>query len=565
MKVRLRFRFWAQLLLAALLLLLWNGVLEARIVVLSEVRQVAARLLEMEHLRPDLRLTQDTFRLDGLEPLIHQDQPVAYLAKLKPQGFMILSDITEVSPQVFVSFSSDFDTLREHPFLVSILDRLRYDKILLFYLVPSDNWSGQLKPDDVPDFTQIERNRSAWSLLLSDFYTDVNFMAVMQSAESVTPLLAVYWGQRSPYWNYTPRVSGQQTVTGCSATAMAQVMYFWKYPERGQGSHSYVWDSQTLSANFDHPYRWDRMLSSYSGGYNSEQADAVARLMSDVGISIDMNYGVDGSSAVANRDNALVNFFKYSPDLRWKYRSDVANWEAWFNIFKQQMDIGLPVLLTMYKSTGGHAVVVDGYRTSPSNQVHVNMGWEGSADNYYNMSNIYGYGDDSKDRAIIDIHPIQLRLILQANTGGTTNPAPGTYSYGYGTGINIRITALPDIYYRFLNWSGGASGSQNPLDIILDREISIAANFQRIIYAPINVAGQKVFNRSLSQAEYINIISFEDNPVNVNISSYNVYLVDNEVRTKVGSVGVSHLERKRKNTCTAVLRRTQNIHTILSR
>lgn len=544
MKDILRTHFWVRVFLGALFLLLLNGMLEARFVLLSEVRQAAARLLEMENRRPDLRLTQDTFQLNGIEALFYQDQPVAYLIKLAPQGFMILSDITEVSPQVFISFRGDFDSLQEHPFLISIMNRLRYNKVHLCYLIPDDNSNAQYIPEDIPDFIQMERNNRAWTALLNNSVTTRNMEATMQSPDSVGPLLRVWWSQGSPFWNYTPRISGRQTVTGCTATAIAQVMYFWKHPGRGQGSHSYTWNNQTLSANFDHPYYWDRMLPYYSSGYSSGQADAVARLMSDVGISIDMNYGLDGSGASVKKD-ALVSFFKYSSDMSWKFRTNVANWEAWFYIFKQQLDIGYPVLLATWNSNSGHEVVIDGYRTSPSNQVHVNMGWGGGADNYYDMSNIYGYGDES-DSATINIYPVDRRLTLQTTSGGTTDPAPGTYSFGSGTGINIRITALPSLHYQFLNWSGGASGSQNPLDLILDKEITIIANFQRIIYAPLNAEGQKYINRSLSKAEYINIISFEDNPNNVEILGYDIYLIENGVRAKIGRVALTSSLNKMK-------------------
>jgi len=79
---------------ALFFLLFWNGALEARIVASPEAQIAAERLLEMENKHPDLRLNQNMFQLDNVEPLFHHDWAVAYLVKLKPQGFMILSDIT---------------------------------------------------------------------------------------------------------------------------------------------------------------------------------------------------------------------------------------------------------------------------------------------------------------------------------------------------------------------------------------------------------------------------------------------------------------------------------------
>jgi hypothetical protein len=105
--------------------------------------------------------------------------------------------------------------------------------------------------------------------------------------------------------------------------------------------------------------------------------------------------------------------------------------------------------------------------------------------------------------------------------------------YEYDYGIVVRVTALPDLHFRFLEWTGDWSGTENPTDIRIDNNRSVTANFQRIIYAPSNAAGQKVVNRSLSQAEYINVITFEPNPDNVDIVKYTIYSVVGWQRTEL--------------------------------
>lgn len=513
---------------ALFFLLFWNGALEARIVASPEAQIAAERLLEMENKRPELRLNQNSFQLDNVEPLFHHDWVVAYLVKLKPQGFMILSDITEVSPQVFVSFSGDFETLRTHPFLIYILDQLEYNKVQLRYLEPAISQRLVLDPKDTPDSVQIELNELSWSTLLNNTIPVAGRMADSLSASAVVPLLKSRWNQNSPYWNYTPRVNGVPTYTGCGATAMAQVMYYWKHPQQGQGSNSYLWNGRTLSANFDHQYFWDQMRSDYSGGYSAAAADAVARLMSDVGIAINMGYGTEGSSSGLNSNDAFSAFFKYSPEVHSVAREDFADWSTWFNIIKQQLEIRQPVILIIYKPSLVHYAVGDGYRTSPSNQVHVNMGWGGYTDTYYSLANIYGY---SNTAALIDIRPTRIRLTLQTSVGGTTNPAPGIYDYGDGTEEIekiVHVTALPETHFQFLNWTGDATGTQNPVTITVNGEKTVKANFQRIIYAPANAVGQRVMNRSLSLREYINILSWQANPANndLAITKYRIYVMD---------------------------------------
>jgi hypothetical protein len=123
---------------------------------------------------------------------------------------------------------------------------------------------------------------------------------------------------------------------------------------------------------------------------------------------------------------------------------------------------------------------------------------------------------------------VKYTLSVSATAGGTTEPSPGIHTYNEGT--EVFITALPEARYRFSFWSGDASGDTNPINIMMDSDKSVAANFYRIIYAPLKFAGQTVLNRSLSQAEYINILSWQLNPDNVDIVAYRVYEVEGSSR-----------------------------------
>jgi hypothetical protein len=125
-------------------------------------------------------------------------------------------------------------------------------------------------------------------------------------------------------------------------------------------------------------------------------------------------------------------------------------------------------------------------------------------------------------------------LTITSGAGGTTNPAPGIYTYALDSAV--AVTAVPNANFQFLAWSGAATGSQNPISITMNQQKTVAASFQRIIYAPTNPAGQRVLNRSLSQAEYIDIITFAANSSNVDILSYKIYTVEGGVKTAVGAV-----------------------------
>jgi hypothetical protein len=145
---------------------------------------------------------------------------------------------------------------------------------------------------------------------------------------------------------------------------------------------------------------------------------------------------------------------------------------------------------------------------------------------------IFDGNDDGT--AIVDIGadefigiPLQT-LTIMSSSGGSTNPAPGEHLYGQGT--EVTLNAIPDDHYRFSHWSGDVSGTANPIAITMSSDISITANFIRIIYPPSNFTGQKVLNRSLSQAEYIIVLNWQADPNNVNIMKYRIYQIEGESR-----------------------------------
>lgn len=212
-------------------------------------------------------------------------------------------------------------------------------------------------------------------------------------ANTVEPLLQSKWGQGSPYNNLAPvcSSSGAQAVTGCVATAMAQIMYYYQYPAQGSGSHSYLWVctsepslSQTLSANFGATtYAWSDMLDTYSGSHTLQQDAAVATLMYHCGVSIDMGYGLSSGAFTNKVPNALKSYFGYDPNFqriqKVMYPTDSLN-----AIIRAELDAGRPVLTDGYNDEGGHAFVCDGYDTK--GYFHINWGWNGTSNGYYLLS-----------------------------------------------------------------------------------------------------------------------------------------------------------------------------------
>jgi len=139
-------------------------------------------------------------------------------------------------------------------------------------------------------------------------------------------------------------------------------------------------------------------------------------------------------------------------------------------------------------------------------------------------------------------------LTIGSGAGGTTVPGPGTYQYNEG--IQVAITAIPDSLYRFAYWIGDVpSGheSDNPLLVIMNSNKTISASFLRLVYPPLQLSGQKLLNRSVSQVEYINLISWSPNPDNANIVGYRIRQIEGNSEFLIADLNSStfkYLHRK---------------------
>lgn len=200
---------------------------------------------------------------------------------------------------------------------------------------------------------------------------------------TVSPLLGnIMWDQNTPYNNKIP----DKMATGCVATAMAQVMKYHEYPAKGAGSYSYTFKGRTFSANFaESTYDWNNMLDVYSGvNYSTAEANAVATLTYDCGVSVNMQYTQDSGSAAElfGIVEALINYFGYDPNTQY-YSRDYYYSNEWINMLKKELNEGRPLLYFANdaKETYGHAFVVDGYDTS--NRMHMNWGWSGDLNGYF--------------------------------------------------------------------------------------------------------------------------------------------------------------------------------------
>ncbi|MDE6536984.1 MAG: C10 family peptidase [Muribaculaceae bacterium] len=247
-----------------------------------------------------------------------------------------------------------------------------------------------------PDASELAPQLIKWleSYTSQIDYAVANGMAPYSSeqtrAESplkvISPMLTTKWDQGEPYNLQCPLVSGQRSVTGCVATAMAQVMNYFKYPAKGKGSVSYTTSSykQSLSMNFSEvSFDWNNMLDQYKdGNYNTTQGAAVASLMKACGYSVEMNYTPVESGAYSfNVAPALKNYFSYDKGTHYLTRNffSPAEWKEM--IYDNLRNVGPVIYDGVSAGGGGHCFVCDGY--DGVGYFHFNWGWDGMSDGYF--------------------------------------------------------------------------------------------------------------------------------------------------------------------------------------
>lgn len=226
--------------------------------------------------------------------------------------------------------------------------------------------------------------------------------------KAVAPLLTTQWDQHDPYNLYLNLPYGEgYFVTGCVATAVAQVMKYFNYPAKGNGITEAVGSFPALDLS-QSVYDWNNMKDRYNlGEYNNAESSAVALLMRDVGYALNTQYGTDESGAYSYYiAPALYKHFNYSKDIQLLKRECYASQE-WIDIIRENLLAGQPILYGAAGSSG-HEFVCDGI--DENDYLHINWGWSGYCDGYFDVNalspaNLGGnsyYGDHDM---VVNIHP----------------------------------------------------------------------------------------------------------------------------------------------------------------
>jgi hypothetical protein len=295
-------------------------------------------------------------------------------------GFVIVSGDDAVTPVLGYSTTNTFPAAIDN-------------KEVSYWM---DGYNEQISKAITNQLTATPKIAADWSLWSATAATGGNTGA---KPTDVAPLITTEWDQMNPSWGGSlyNNLCPSGTPTGCVATAMAQIMNFWKAPTMGTGSHSYSSSTVggSLTANFGATtYNWTNMPNHLTSSSTPTQKNAIATLMFHCGVSVDMNYDYSASGAqvinfgmpnYASSQTALLNYFNYKSTIqgnRRMYYSDT----QWVKMLKFEIDNGRPVLYAGFGTVGGHAFDFDGYDNN--NLFHINWGWSGMSDGYFTVDNL---------------------------------------------------------------------------------------------------------------------------------------------------------------------------------
>ena len=248
-----------------------------------------------------------------------------------------------------------------------------------------------------------EGNETKWRRLESGRQTEGGVGGV--SDVRVAPLVASRWNQAEAYsggplcYNlYTP----ENLVCGCVATAMAQVMYTHRHPAAGVGTPSFpirvngVDQTRALRGGdgAGGPYDWDAMVAVPGPGITSASCQAIGALTHDAGVAAKMRYSsAESGTGTEDARDALVGAFGYGNAVMGfsgAYGTNVPG-SVLRAMVNPNLDAGYPVLLGLTQTSdgSGHEIVCDGYGyEAGTGYHHLNLGWSGASDAWYNLPNI---------------------------------------------------------------------------------------------------------------------------------------------------------------------------------
>ena len=340
---------------------------------------------------------------DCINAIVEKDDTLAYVVQLKPKGFLVLTPTEKLPPVLAFSLKANF-IFKDSP-RNTLLNLIKNDMRHQLELIKDDksfelnNYFNSNSKKWLE--SQKEKNISnRWDIIYGPYLPDIWGQVNCKDQDSSYIYVTNY---------YTPN----HYAPGCVALSLTQILHYYRWPHRGQGSHTDYDNSGssqgTYSADFDTAYYdYPDMLNEYMYKVSDDlERRAVGLLAYHTGIALDMDYENDGSTSNVNKTPGVVDSY-----FRGTGHYETNSWSSFWDRFDENIEDGHPLQLNL-GGTGniGHAPVCDGYRNNNGDPLseryyHLNMGWWGSSNAWYRLRGSFNAGGyTSVDGAVFDLLP----------------------------------------------------------------------------------------------------------------------------------------------------------------
>jgi len=401
----------------------------------SDARTVAESFY-FERIQPHRSVGADNIKVTGGYTIEENQVILYYVFNISTGGYIAVSAYDAVTPVLCYSFFGKYEPVNQPENFKAWMKQ--YNRQITFAVntgaVPSEETSSLWK-----HFLESPRS------VLHPF-----------SGREVMPMTTSTWDQGNFYNEMCPADPAGPSghcVTGCVATALGQLMNYFRWPESGTGSYSYECPPYgTLSADFESAsYQWDMMATSLSNS-NPE----VAELLFHAGVSVDMVYGPNGSGMYNHKGAFMLKtYFKYSPETQYVFRDTTSM--DWDSLIIAHLDQGIPMYYAGWSvpDTMGHAFICDGYQGD--HYFHFNWGWSGSYDGYFYTDdltpggNLFNLAQELIINAVPDTSLYNYPLYCEgqknySSLSGTIDDGSGPlYSYRNDAGCSWLITPADSV------------------------------------------------------------------------------------------------------------------------
>jgi hypothetical protein len=478
----------------------------------DSISEQKARILAINWKAHITKLKKNSPEINTVTTTVYRGEKTFYTYNFKNGGFVMVSADDNVKPVLGYSDDSEMPDNITNESLKGWLDS--YNEQIYDIISNRTQFTANIiqKVNIQKQWENISHNR---------FSQEKNGKSV------VDPLLTTKWDQGCYYNELCPSDNSgscRHVLTGCVATAMAQILKFHNFPSKGTGSHSYSWAPYgTISADFgEGTYDWINMPD-----FLTTINQAVAKIMYHLGVAVNMQYSANTSGAYdIDAFAALQNYFHYSaPTYVSKKDYTISEWDA---LIKKDLDEGLPIY---YTGSGGffvgHAFVCDGYDSD--DYFHINWGYSGKGNGYFPLSDlIYPITNANfsyKNAAIINIRPDTCALY-----SATIIPS-GSTNLCEGESVVLKVNKGADLGYMWKKnnvvingatlsvYSVNASGSYT-VEVFNSFYCSATSN---LIEVNVNNCGNKISG----------VVSY-DNPLKTPIPNTTIYL-ENSAGNKIDS------------------------------